>query len=76
MDTIKQTGKWLLAAWSRFGMLLNRIFSPILLGTVYFIILTPIALLYRLFNKEKKAELTSFIDRNKVFTPNDFEHPW
>lgn len=76
MNTIRKTGKWLLLAWSKFGMLLNRIFSPVLLGIVYFIILTPIALSYRLFNPKKKADKSSFIDRNRIFIPNDFENPW
>lgn len=76
MDTIRQIGKQILTAWRQFGMLLNQIFSPVLLGIVYFIVLTPIALLYRLSNKEKKTKKTTFIDRYKEFAPNDFENPW
>ena len=40
--------------WIRFGNLLNKITSPILLGITYFLILTPIAWLYRLFNRTEE----------------------
>ncbi len=34
--------------WLRFGTLLHRIMSPIIMGVLFFIVLTPIALLLRL----------------------------
>lgn len=74
--TLKSVGRWLLKAWMRLGVLLNRVCSPILLGVVYFAILTPIALLFRLFNHKEKMGDSSFVQRNKCFTPPDFEHPW
>lgn len=38
--------------WFRFGQLLGRIMTPIVMGFVYFLIVTPIALLLRLFGKD------------------------
>ena len=34
-------------AWMRFGLLLNRIVSPIVMGVLFFVLLSPIALLMR-----------------------------
>ena len=39
-------------AWVKFGEILGMIIAPIVMGLVYFIILTPISLLVRLFGKD------------------------
>ena len=39
-------------SWIKFGELLGRIIAPIVMAIVYFIILTPISLLVRLFGKD------------------------
>jgi len=39
-------------SWIKFGELLGRIIAPIVMVIVYFIILTPISLLVRLFGKD------------------------
>ena len=39
-------------AWFKLGMLLGRIISPIVLGIIYFLWITPIALLMRLAGKK------------------------
>lgn len=66
----------IICAWRKFGLLLNRIFTPLILGSIYFLVLTPVALLYRLTNTTKKQGTNSFIERNKTFTAKDFENPW
>jgi hypothetical protein len=38
--------------WTRFGLLLHRIVSPIVLGIMFFLVVTPIGLLMRLFGKD------------------------
>jgi len=38
--------------WYRFGMLLSRIFQPIVLGLLFFVTVTPIALIMRLTGKD------------------------
>src|SRR3712207_642195 len=35
--------------WFRFGLLLNRVVSPLVLGILYFAVVTPIGLLMRVF---------------------------
>ncbi len=38
--------------WIKFGEILGRIIAPIVMAMVYFLILTPISLLVRLFGKD------------------------
>ncbi|MEC7136952.1 MAG: SxtJ family membrane protein [Pseudomonadota bacterium] len=38
--------------WVKFGELLGRIIAPLVMALVYFIILTPISLLLRIFGKD------------------------
>lgn len=38
--------------WMRFGELLGRIVSPIVLGAIYFVIIAPIGMLMRLFGRD------------------------
>jgi hypothetical protein len=39
-------------AWSRFGLLLGRIISPIVLALMFFLLFTPGALLFRILRKD------------------------
>ena len=58
-------------SWIKLGELLGRIIAPIVMGVVYFIILTPISLLVRLFGKDligmkfKNNSKTYWIKRKK-----------
>ena len=38
--------------WFKFGIFLGKIISPIILGTIFFLIVTPTGLLLRLFSKD------------------------
>ena len=38
--------------WTRFGLLLHRIVSPIVLGIMFFLVVTPIGLVMRAFGKD------------------------
>ena len=38
--------------WMKFGLLLHRIVSPIALGIMFFLVITPMGLLMRLFGKD------------------------
>ena len=58
--------------WIRFGNLLNKITSPILLGITYFLILTPIAWLYRLFNRTEEEQDSTMNERVKTYSKEDF----
>jgi len=38
--------------WTRFGLLIAKITNPIVLGLVYFVVLTPLAVISRLFGRD------------------------
>ena len=38
--------------WFKFGLFLGRIISPILMGIIFFLVVTPIALLMRILKKD------------------------
>ena len=38
--------------WFKFGIILGRIVSPIIMGLVFFLVVTPISLILRLFKKD------------------------
>ena len=38
--------------WFKFGILLGKIISPLMMGLIFFVVVTPIALLMRLFDKD------------------------
>ena len=38
--------------WFRFGMLLGKIISPIIMGFIFFLVVTPIGLIMRLLGKD------------------------
>ena len=74
-----------------FRELINRVFeyivkvlgflnAHILLGLIFFVILFPIALIYRLIKGDtlgiRKFAESSFVERNMPFTSKHFENPW
>ena len=38
--------------WMRFGLILNRIVSPVVLGLMFFVVITPVAVLTRLLGRD------------------------
>ncbi|HIP31135.1 MAG TPA: hypothetical protein EYG86_00085 [Crocinitomicaceae bacterium] len=64
--------------WMKLGWLLSLIVPKIILGVVFFFILTPIALLYRAFKKDKafklkRSQKTVFVTTDKIFLKESFE---
>ena len=39
-------------AWAKFGLLLGRVINPVVLGVVFFLVVTPIAVVLRLWGKD------------------------
>jgi len=55
-------------AWMKLGDFMGKVVSPLVLGVIFFVLITPIALLTRLFGRDelrlKKADVSSYwIDR-------------
>ena len=38
--------------WFKFGLLLGKLVSPLVMGIIFFFVVTPIAMLMRVFNKD------------------------
>ena len=38
--------------WFKFGIFLGKIISPIIMGLIFFIVVTPIAIIMKVFNKD------------------------
>ena len=56
--------------WFKFGILLGNLISPIIMGLVYFFVITPIAMLLKIFNKDvlnlkQNKKNTYWIDKIK-----------
>ena len=65
--------------WFKFGILLGKIVSPIVMGLVFFLVVTPTGLLLRLFGKDilnlkKNKKNTYWIEKNapKSIMKNQF----
>lgn len=66
-------------AWYKLAEGLGAITSRILLAIIFFLLLTPIAFLYRFFQRKKWVSYDSqsaWITRNHTFQKEDLENPW
>jgi hypothetical protein len=58
--------------WFKFGILLGKIVSPLVMGIIFFFVVTPIGLLMRLFKKDvlnfkfDSKKKTYWIDKNEI----------
>jgi hypothetical protein len=67
--------------WMKLAYLLNLVFSNLLLTLVFYLILTPIAFLYRLFRRQdalllKRNPGSTFFIKQRTFNADDFVNPW
>ncbi len=73
-------GSWIVKGWFKLAEGLGWVNSRILLSIIFFLILTPIALLSRVFNKNSlklKDDTDSvFKEINKTYTKKDLEKMW
>ena len=72
-DILKPLNK----SWMSFGLVLQMIVSPIVLGTIFFIIFTPISILMRLFGRDElllqfKTKPSYWANRNNDLQSNSF----
>jgi hypothetical protein len=68
-------------AWLKLGWLLSLVIPNIILSLIFFLLLTPIAFLSKRGARKDTLKLknpgnTVFVERNKIFTRDDFEKPW
>lgn len=66
--------------WMWIARRLNFVISTLLLGLIFFLILSPIAFFYRLTNRKKlmtyKNQNTYYSEIDRDITPRDLIHPW
>lgn len=67
--------------WMKLAQVLGYIMPNILLSVVFFVFLTPMALLARVFKKKDSLQLkdpgaSCYITVDKVFTKESLETPW
>ena len=54
--------RWIYRGWMRFGLLASRVMTPLVLGIVFFVMITPMAMIMRLMGKDP---LRRALDRNQ-----------
>jgi hypothetical protein len=70
------------ALWLKFSHIIGNFNSKIILALVFYVFLTPIALLFRMFSKNplylrKDGSIKSYYhDRNHALDKEDFEKTW
>jgi hypothetical protein len=74
-------GDIIVRIWTKLSELLGWANSKLILSLVYFVILLPVSLLYRLSHNNslqlaKVEEGTYFFPRDGKYTARDFEKPW
>ena len=65
--------------WMRFGLLLGMIVSPIVLGIIFFVMFTPIAILMRLIGRDElrlkfTQKASHWVSRDEQIKPGSFKH--
>ena len=65
--------------WMKFGILLGMIVSPIIMGIIYFVIFTPIAIIMRLSGRDElrlrlKKQKTHWINRKTLNEVDSFKN--
>ena len=77
---VKPAAKYIAIAWFKLAGILNFFVSRIILGTLFFMILFPISLLYKIPNKDnlllKRSDKSTWIKRNHKYTSGDLENIW
>ncbi len=68
--------------WLRFGEVFGGLVNRLLLGLAFYLVLTPIALIYRFFHKDalclsrKPSAPSYFKTREHSFSAQDLRDPW
>ena len=77
---IPAAGHGIVWGWYKVAEVMSRIINPLVLGVVYFIFISPIALLFRAFGNDplalKKQRGSLFDFHEKKYTREDLENPW
>jgi hypothetical protein len=80
---IKPLARLVSAGWLKFAEAFGKFNTCLILSLVYYVLLTPIAFLYRLthgdflnLGKGRGHETTLWVERNHLYEPEDLERMW
>lgn len=77
---IKPLARIVAIVWFKLADVLNFVVSKIILGTLFFLILWPVSMLYNLANKDKlrlkRSGRSTWTERNHVYTSGDLKNIW
>ncbi len=80
---VKPVARWIALAWLRLAEALGAVNSRLLLGAIFYLFLTPIALLARLsrgdllhLKKRSGADRSYWQRRDHAYTPEDLSKVW
>ena len=71
----------IVAFWINLGLVLGKVMPKIIFGSMFWLVLVPLSLLYKVFgskNKvfEKPQTGSFYVVRNIIFGAKDLENPW
>ena len=77
---IKPLGKLIAQAWYKLADVLSMFMSKIIMSVVFILVLTPVALLYRLSKKDRlslsRKNESRWISREHRYTSDDLKNIW
>ncbi|MFC2089764.1 SxtJ family membrane protein [Bacteroidota bacterium] len=77
---IKPLAAWIASLWLKFGDLLGYLVSKVVLGALFFLILFPISMFYRLSKKDplriKNHGKSTWISISHTYQGKDMENIW
>jgi len=79
---LKRLGNIVAQGWMRFGTALGVLNNRIILSVIFYLILTPVAVLYRLTHgdfmkvRDSQEEKTFWNERNHEYRPADLDRQW
>lgn len=77
---IPPAGHWIVWGWYKLALILSKVMNPLVLGLVYFLFISPIAILFRLFGNDpmrlKDNRGSMYEVREKTYSKKDLENPW
>lgn len=77
---VNKVAGWITWVWFKLADAIGYVMSRVILSVIFFLLLVPISMLYRLFNKNpmqlRKKEDSYFHSRDHLYTAKDLENPW
>ncbi len=79
---VKPLARAISRMWLKFAEVIGTFNSRVILSLVFYLFLTPIAFLYRIFTKDTlmlkpdRNRDSLYTERNHVYTPTDLEKMW